>query len=87
MGGRDNRGYLDVVVPPTVVGVTPPPRPEGPAVFDVTCTTCSRRQLIFAGQLRGIVNDDDGIHVVFQCRCGALGAWRTGRASATAAAA
>jgi hypothetical protein len=48
-------------------------------VFDAFCTACSRRQLIFPGQVLGIVNDGDGIHVVFRCSCRETGIWTTGR--------
>ncbi len=53
-------------------------------MFDVFCTDCSRRQLVFPGQVLGIRNDSGGIHVVFRCSLGHVGVWLTGR-SATAA--
>ena len=56
-------------------------------MFDVFCTECSRRQLVFPSQVRGIVNDETGIHVVYRCRRGHLGVWDTGRATRTAPAA
>jgi hypothetical protein len=48
------------------------------SVFDVFCQSCSRRRLVFAGQVRGISNDEAGIHVTYLCWCGALGTWSTG---------
>jgi hypothetical protein len=50
-------------------------------MFDVRCTACSRRRLIFAGQVLGMHNDDAGIHIAYRCWCGALGTWHTGRAA------
>lgn len=55
-------------------------------MFDVFCTDCSRRQLVFASQVLGVVNDENGIHVVFRCGRGHVGVWVTGRAAATATA-
>lgn len=55
-------------------------------MFDVFCTECSRRQLVFAGQVLGIRNDETGIHVVFRCSRGHVGVWDTGRRAADAAA-
>lgn len=55
-------------------------------MFDVFCTDCSRRQLVFARQVLGVVNDENGIHVVFRCSRGHVGVWDTGRAAASAAA-
>ena len=54
-------------------------------MFDVFCTECDRRQLVFPGQVLGIKNDTSGIHVVFRCSRGHVGIWDTGRAAATAA--
>ena len=54
-------------------------------MFDVFCTECSRRQLISAGQVEGVVNDENGIHVVYRCSRGHLGVWDTGRRAADAA--
>ena len=56
-------------------------------MFDVFCTDCSRRQLVFAGQVLGIHNDENGIHVIFRCSRGHTRVWDTGRSAATAAAA
>jgi hypothetical protein len=54
-------------------------------MFDAFCQSCSRRRLVFAGQLRGISNDDKGIHVAYECWCGALSTWSTGRTHVPAA--
>lgn len=48
-------------------------------MFDVYCTECARRQLVFPGQVLGIHNDDAGIHVVFRCSRGHVEVWLTGR--------
>jgi len=48
-------------------------------VFDAYYPACQSRKLVFASQVRGIVNDEDGIHVVYRCWCGADSAWTTGR--------
>ena len=56
-------------------------------MFDVYCTTCQRRQLIPVARVAGIVNDENGIHVVYRCTCGEPGVWDTGRSAAVAAAA
>jgi hypothetical protein len=50
-------------------------------MFDITCSTCARRQLIFAGQVLGVLNDEKGIHVAYRCTCGSTGVWDTGRAA------
>ncbi len=50
-------------------------------MFDIHCNECQKRQLIFPGQIGGIVNDEQGIAVLYTCWCGAVGAWRTGAAS------
>lgn len=55
-------------------------------MFDVFCNDCSRRQLVFPSQVLGVVNDENGIHVVFRCGRGHVGVWDTGRAAAAAAA-
>lgn len=59
---------------------------EGPAMFDVFCTDCSRRQLVFPGQVLGIRNDERGIQVVFRCSRGHVGVVLTGRAAEPTAA-
>ena len=54
-------------------------------MFDVFCTTCAHRRLIFAGQVLGMTNDGAGIHLAYRCWCGALGQWDTGRSAVAAA--
>ncbi len=39
-------------------------------MFTHTCTTCSRRQLIFPSQINGMANTDRGIELAFTCWCG-----------------
>ena len=54
-------------------------------MFDVFCSACNRRQLVFPGQVTGIVNAPLGIAVQFRCTCGELAVWTTGpRAPKTA---
>lgn len=48
-------------------------------MFDAFCTACSRRSLVFPGQVLGIVNDETGIHVVFRSGCRETSVWHTGR--------
>ena len=50
-------------------------------MLDVHCTACSRRQLLPVSRVVGIVNDENGIHVVYTCTCGEVGVWDTGRAA------
>ncbi|MGH8826554.1 MAG: hypothetical protein ACRDVZ_02925 [Jiangellaceae bacterium] len=52
-------------------------------MFDAHCTECNKRMLIFPGQIKRMVNDQNGIVVFYQCWCGALNAWRTGSATQT----
>ena len=54
-------------------------------MFDIVCTSCTRRQLIFPGQVLGMVNDDRGIHVAYRCWCGSTGIWDTGRSTGASA--
>lgn len=39
-------------------------------MFAHHCSACDRRQLIFPGQVGGLVNTDHGIVVSFRCWCG-----------------
>lgn len=54
-------------------------------MFDVFCNACSRRRLVFPGQVVGLVNAPGGIAVQYRCWCGELGVWTTRRGSAAAA--
>jgi hypothetical protein len=49
-------------------------------MFANTCTSCGKRQLIFAGQVTSLVNTERGIVVSYTCWCGADQNWLTGRA-------
>ena len=49
-------------------------------MFDVYCTNCEKQQLLSPGQVRSLINDDQGIAVIYECYCGELGAMRTGAA-------
>lgn len=48
-------------------------------MFDVHCTACDTRRLVFPGQIRALVHDEQGIIVLYTCWCGAHGAERAGR--------
>lgn len=48
-------------------------------MFDVNCPACSRRRLIFPGQILSMVNDERGICVTYRCWCGAVCTWLTGK--------
>jgi len=39
-------------------------------MFAHHCSACDRRQLIFPGQVSGVVNTDHEIVVSFRCWCG-----------------
>jgi hypothetical protein len=45
-------------------------------MFDTKCHACQKRQLIFPGQVRKLINDEQGIVAIFRCWCGSLGAER-----------
>ncbi len=49
-------------------------------MFDVFCAACGKQQLLAPGQVRSVINDDQGIAVIYECYCGELGALRTGAA-------
>lgn len=51
-------------------------------MFDLFCPHCSTRRLMFAGQVRDLVNDSNGVHVVLECWCGGLVSWHSGRVAA-----
>ena len=55
-------------------------------MFDFDCPSCGKRQLIAPSRVKGLVNDDAGIVIVFTCWCGAPAAMRTGAAAARPAA-
>ena len=50
-------------------------------MFDVHCTACGLRRLVFPSQVLGMVSDETGIHVAYRCWCGATGVWDTGRSA------
>lgn len=53
-------------------------------MFDIHCTACDKRQLIFLSQVTSLVNTDHGIVVAYTCWCGAEQSFTTGKAAATA---
>ena len=53
-------------------------------MFDINCTACDKRQLIFSSQVTSFTNTDHGIVVAFTCWCGAEQSLTTGRAAAAA---
>ena len=56
-------------------------------MFEFNCSHCGNRSLIFESQVRGIRNDEAGIHVEVTCWCGETGEILTGRAAAAKASA
>jgi hypothetical protein len=52
-------------------------------MFDHYCPACEKRQLLFASQITGIVNDEQGVVVLLTCWCGEPAAVRTGKAVQT----
>ncbi len=50
-------------------------------MFSHHCTACDRTQLIFPGQVAGIVNDERGIVLSFRCWCGSEQTAITGNAA------
>lgn len=54
-------------------------------MFDVFCSACARRRLVFPGQVLNLVNAPGGIAVQYRCWCGEIGVWSTGRKAATPA--
>ena len=49
-------------------------------MFDVYCPACDKQRLLAPSQVRTMINDDQGIAVIYECYCGELGALRTGAA-------
>ncbi|HET7388813.1 MAG TPA: hypothetical protein VFJ19_19335 [Nocardioidaceae bacterium] len=54
-------------------------------MFDFCCDACHRRVVLFASQIKQVVNDEQGIVLVVRCWCGELGAMRTGAKARTTA--
>jgi hypothetical protein len=48
-------------------------------MFDTTCTACGKHHLIFPSQILGLDSTDHGIDVRYQCWCGAVQTWTTGK--------
>lgn len=53
-------------------------------MFDLYCPHCSTRRLMFAGQVRGLVNETSGAQVLLECWCGGLVRWDSATDSAAA---
>jgi hypothetical protein len=51
-------------------------------MFANVCTSCGKRQLVFADQIRGLQQTDHGFAVRYECTCGAIQTWRVERDSA-----
>ena len=47
-------------------------------MFDFDCPICQKRQLISPGRIIHLINDDEGIAILFTCWCGTPSAIRTG---------
>ena len=52
-------------------------------MFDFSCVSCQRRQVLFPSQIQQIINDEHGIVMIVRCWCGELGAIRTGAKAQT----
>lgn len=50
-------------------------------MFDIHCTACDKRQLIFPSQVTSMSNTDHGIVVTYTCWCGAEQTMTTGKAA------
>jgi hypothetical protein len=48
-------------------------------VFDIDCNACGKHQLLPISRIRQLVNHEQGIEVIFECWCGAQGAYWTGK--------
>jgi hypothetical protein len=57
---------------------------RGGTVFDVFCSACARRRLVFPSQVLGLVNAPGGIAVRYRCWCGHVDVWTTGAHAAPA---
>ena len=56
----------------------------GSPMFDIHCTACEKRRLIFPSQVSSVVNTEHGIVVTLDCWCGAEQKLRTGKGAARA---
>lgn len=48
-------------------------------MFDIHCNACGKHQLLSISRIRQLVNHEQGIEVIFECWCGAQGAYWTGK--------
>jgi hypothetical protein len=52
-------------------------------MFANVCTSCGRRELVFADQIRNLRQTATGFDVRYECTCGATQVWHAERAGAT----
>jgi hypothetical protein len=55
-------------------------------MFANVCTRCSKREIVFTDQIRGLRQTADGFDVRYACSCGALVTWHVERAGTPTAA-
>jgi hypothetical protein len=48
-------------------------------MFTNVCTSCGKRELIFADQIRSLKQTDHGFDVRYACWCGATQTWHVAR--------
>jgi len=44
-------------------------------MFEIYCSECQSRRIIFPSQIVTVANGVDGVVVHFECWCGSLGVW------------
>jgi hypothetical protein len=48
-------------------------------MFANVCSTCGKRELVFADQIRGLAQTATGFDVRYECTCGARQVWHVDR--------
>jgi hypothetical protein len=51
-------------------------------MFANVCSTCGKRELVFADQIRGLAQTATGFDVRYECTCGAGQVWHVDRVHA-----
>ena len=54
-------------------------------MFANVCSTCGKRELVFADQIRGLAQTATGFDVRYECTCGARQVWHVDRVGTPAA--
>jgi hypothetical protein len=55
-------------------------------MFANVCTRCSKREIVFTDQIRGLRQTAHGFDVRYECSCGSLVTWHVEREGVSAAA-